>query len=62
MRDIFWIHPDSIKLLNIFSIVLVMDITYNTNKYRQPPFQIAGMTSIELTFGVAFVYMESEQT
>ena len=62
MRDIFWAHPDSIKLLNIFPIVLVMDSTYKTNKYRQPLFEIVGMTSTELTFAVAFAYMESEQT
>ena len=62
MRDIFWAHPDSIKLLNIFPIVLVMDSTYKTNKYRQPLFEIVGMTSTELTFVVAFAYMESEHT
>lgn len=62
VRDIFWAHPDSVKLLNIFPIVLVMDSTYKTNKYRQSLFEIVGMTSTELTFAVAFAYMESEQT
>lgn len=62
VRDIFSAHPDSVKLLNIFPIVLVMDSTYKTNKYRQPLFEIVGMTSTELTFTVAFAYMESEQT
>ncbi|KAI5384532.1 hypothetical protein KIW84_071508 [Lathyrus oleraceus] len=62
VREIFWAHPDSVKLLNIFLIVLVMDSTYKTNKYRQPLFEIVGMTSTELTFVVAFAYMESEQT
>nr|XP_027187322.1 uncharacterized protein LOC113785178 [Cicer arietinum] len=33
MRDIFWAHPDSVKLLNLFPIMLIMDITYKTNKY-----------------------------
>ncbi|KAI5436541.1 hypothetical protein KIW84_022873 [Lathyrus oleraceus] len=62
VRKIFWAHPDSVKLLNIFPIVLVMDSTYKTNKYRQPLFEIVGMKSTELTFAVAFAYMESEQT
>ncbi|KAI5410840.1 hypothetical protein KIW84_056108 [Lathyrus oleraceus] len=62
VREIFWAHPDSVKLLNIFPIVLVMDSTYKTNKYRQPLFEIVGMTSTELTFAVGFAYMESEQT
>ncbi|XP_058760194.1 uncharacterized protein LOC131633498 [Vicia villosa] len=62
VRDIFWAHPDSIKLLNLFPSVLIMDATYKTNKYRQPLFEIVGMTSTELTFAVAFAYMECEQT
>ncbi|KAI5414621.1 hypothetical protein KIW84_040197 [Lathyrus oleraceus] len=62
VKEIFWAHPDSVKLLNIFPIVLVMDSTYKTNKYRQPLFEIVGMTSTELTFAVGFAYMESEQT
>lgn len=53
MRDIFWVHPDLVKLLNIFRIVLAMNITYKTNKSRQPLFEIDGITSIDLTFGVA---------
>lgn len=39
-----------------------MDNTYKPNKYRKPMFEIVGMTSTELTFGVAFSYMEYELT
>lgn len=35
---------------------------YTTNKYRQPMFEIVSVTSTELTFAVAFAYIESEQT
>ncbi|KAK2373976.1 protein FAR1-RELATED SEQUENCE [Trifolium repens] len=62
LSDIFWAHPESIKLLNLFSIVLVMDCTYKTNKYRQPLLQVIGITSTDLTFAVGFSYMESEKT
>ncbi|XP_058762065.1 putative protein FAR1-RELATED SEQUENCE 10 [Vicia villosa] len=62
VRDIFWAHPESVKLLSMFPIVLIMDCTYKTNKYRQPLFEIVGMTSTKLTFAVAFAYMKSEQT
>lgn len=31
-----------------------MGNTYKTNKYKQPMFEIVGMTSTELTFSVAF--------
>ncbi|CAJ2645701.1 protein FAR1-RELATED SEQUENCE 5-like [Trifolium pratense] len=62
LSDIFWAHPDSIKLLNLFPIVLVMDCTYKTNKYRQPLLEITGITSTNMTFAVGFAYMESEKT
>ncbi|KAK2383491.1 protein FAR1-RELATED SEQUENCE [Trifolium repens] len=62
LSDIFWAHPESIKLLNLFPIVFVMDCTYKTNKYRQPLLQIIGITSTDLTFAVGFSYMESEKT
>jgi hypothetical protein len=32
ISDIFWEHPDGIKLFNMFSMVLVLDSTYKTNK------------------------------
>ncbi|XP_073221248.1 uncharacterized protein [Cicer arietinum] len=61
MRDIFWAHPDSVKLLNLFPIVLIMDSTYKTNKYRMPLLEIVGMTSTEKTFVVGFAYLECER-
>lgn len=60
VKDIFCAHPDLVKLLIIFPIVLIMDNTYKTNKYKQPLFEIIGMTSTELIFDVAFSYMESK--
>ena len=38
-----------------------MDSTYKTNKYRLPLLEIVGVTSIGLTFSVAFVLMSSER-
>jgi len=34
IQDLFWCHPDSFKLLNYFNIVLMMDSTNKTNRYR----------------------------
>ena len=62
VKDIFWAHPDAIKLLNLFHIVLVLDSTYKTNKYRLPLLEIVGVTPTDLTFSVAFAYLESERT
>lgn len=61
VRDIFWTHPDAIKLLNAFHIVLLIDSTYKTNRYRLPLLEIVGVASTELTFSVAFAYLEFER-
>jgi len=33
VSDISWAHPYGIKFFNTFSMVLVLDSTYKTNKY-----------------------------
>ena len=38
-----------------------MDSTYKTNRYRLPLLKIVGVTSTQLTFSVAFVYLESDK-
>jgi len=61
VSDVFWTHPDSVKLLNAFSIVLLMDSTYKTKKYRLPLLEIVGVTSTGLTFSAAFVLLSTER-
>ena len=61
VRDLFWAHPGSIDLLRAFPRVLIMDCTYKTNRYRLPLLEIVGVTSTDLTFSIAFVYMDSER-
>ncbi|XP_073225719.1 protein FAR-RED ELONGATED HYPOCOTYL 3-like [Cicer arietinum] len=61
LRDIFWTHPDCIKLLNTFHFVLICDSTYKTNRYRLPLLEIVGVTSTSLTFSVGFAYLEKER-
>ncbi|XP_052172209.1 protein FAR1-RELATED SEQUENCE 5-like [Diospyros lotus] len=60
ITDLFWAHPISIDLLKIFPHVLIIDCTYKTNRYRYPLLEIVGVTSTELTFPVAFVFMNHE--
>jgi len=61
VSDIFWAHPNGIKLFNTFSTVLVLDSTYKTNKYRIPLLEFVGNTSTQLTFSIRFAYMISEK-
>ena len=61
VRDLFFAHPFSIELLHAFPHILIMDCTYKTNKYRMPLLEIVGITSTEMTFSVAFVYLKYER-
>jgi len=61
LQDIFFAHPTSIKLLNTFPTVLVMDSTYKTNTYRMSLFEIVGCTSTKMMYSVGFVFLYREQ-
>ncbi|KAJ8644471.1 hypothetical protein MRB53_006219 [Persea americana] len=61
VRDFFWGHPSFVQLLRAFPKVLIMDSTYKTNRYWLRLLEIFGVTSTQLTFSVAFVYLESEK-
>jgi hypothetical protein len=61
LQDIFWAHPDSVKLFNTFPTVLLMDSTYKTNRYKMPLFEIVGVTSTELSFNVGFAFLKNEK-
>jgi hypothetical protein len=61
VSDIFFSHPESIKLFNLFPTVLVMDSTYKTNKYRLPLLEFVGTTSTEQTFSIGFTLFSAEK-
>jgi len=61
VQDIFWTHPDSVKLVNLFNIVILMDNTYKMNKYRMPLLEVVGITSSGLTFSKAFCLLAAEK-
>lgn len=61
VKDIFMAHPFSLEILRAFPKVLIMDCTYKTNRFRCPLLEIVGVTSTNLTFSVAFVYLEAER-
>ena len=54
-------HPTSTYLLHAFRRVLIMDCTYKNNKYMLPLMGIVGVTSTEMTFSIAFAYLEAER-
>ncbi|XP_057416139.1 uncharacterized protein LOC130710792 [Lotus japonicus] len=62
IRDIFWAHPNAVKLFNTFPYVVIMDCTYKTSKYKLPLLEIVGLTSTDKTYSIAFCYIGSETT
>ena len=61
VSDIFWTHPNAMKLLNAFNIVFLMDTTYQTNKYRLSLLEIVGVTCTRLSFSAGFAFLSSEK-
>ncbi|KAG5567257.1 hypothetical protein RHGRI_002722 [Rhododendron griersonianum] len=61
VTELFWAPPCAGEMLRAFLRVLMMDCTYKTNRYRFPLLQIVGITCTELTFNVAFAFIECEK-
>ncbi|XP_038693801.1 uncharacterized protein LOC119991527 [Tripterygium wilfordii] len=45
LEDLFFAHPGSLDRLRAFQNVLLMDATYQTNRYGLPLVEIVGVTS-----------------
>ncbi|KAH1189339.1 Protein FAR1-RELATED SEQUENCE 5 [Glycine max] len=58
--DLFWCHPDAMKLNNACHLVFFIDSTYKTNRYKLPLLDFVGMTPTGMTFFARFAYMEGE--
>ncbi|KAH1221362.1 Protein FAR1-RELATED SEQUENCE 5 [Glycine max] len=61
VRDIFWCHPDAVKLCNACNLVFLVDSTYKTNRYRLPLLDVVGVTPTGMTFSIGFAYLEGER-
>jgi uncharacterized membrane protein len=61
IQDVFWAHPDSVKMFNTFPTVLMMDSTYKTNRYKMPLFEIVGVTSTNMSYCVGFAFIMNEK-
>lgn len=64
VRNILWLHLDSIKLLNAFLIVLICDSTYKTKKISSSTIGDCCVTSTEMIFFFCiclFTILEDEE-
>ncbi|KAH1222037.1 hypothetical protein GmHk_12G035304 [Glycine max] len=48
--DIFWCHPDAVKLCNVCNLVFLIDSTYKTNRYKLSLLDFVGVTPTGITF------------
>ncbi|XP_006580758.1 uncharacterized protein LOC114411214 [Glycine soja] len=60
VRDLFWRHPDAVKLTNSCNLVFLIDSTYKTNRYKLSLVDIVGVTPTGMTFSATFTYLEEE--
>ncbi|KAH1197209.1 Protein FAR1-RELATED SEQUENCE 5 [Glycine max] len=61
VHDLFWCHPDAVKLCNACHQVFFIDSTYKTNKYRLPLLDFVGVTPTAMTFSAGFAYLKAER-
>nr|XP_043621284.1 PKS-NRPS hybrid synthetase cheA-like [Erigeron canadensis] len=62
LEELFFVHPISLKIWLAFLDVLLIDATYNTNKFDMPLLEIVGVTSTSKTFSIAIVLLDRERT
>ncbi|XP_028201334.1 uncharacterized protein LOC114385424 [Glycine soja] len=60
VRDLFWSHPDAVKLINSCDLVFLIDSTYKTNRYKLSLHDTVGVTPTGMTFSAGFAYLEGE--
>ncbi|KAJ9542899.1 hypothetical protein OSB04_029405, partial [Centaurea solstitialis] len=61
LENLFFAHPKSLEFWHAFPHVVLMDATYQTNRYSLPILEIVGVTPTNKTFCIAFVLMHNEE-
>ncbi|GAA0184813.1 hypothetical protein LIER_32101 [Lithospermum erythrorhizon] len=61
LSDIFFMHPESYKMLNAWPYVITMDCTYKMNRYELPLLEVVGFSPTWLTFIVAYCFLNTEK-
>ena len=61
VTHLFFAFRESLALYRAYPEVLLLDCTYKTNKFKMPLLVIIGLTGLNTSFYVAFVFLRSEQ-
>ena len=62
LEDFFFGHPTSLEIWRVFPNIMLMNATYNTNRYQLPLLEIVGVTPTNMTFCLAFVNMHKKKS
>jgi hypothetical protein len=62
LDKLLWIHRDMLELLKLNSEILIMDITFKTNRFQMKLFNIVGITLLNITFYLAFIFLTHKAT
>jgi hypothetical protein len=57
---VLFAHPDSLKYLQAYPDVLLLDCTYKTNKYGMPLLDMIGVDACQRSFCIAFAFLSGE--
>jgi hypothetical protein len=57
---VFFSNRISVKLIQRYNTVFLMDCTYQTNRYGMPLLNIVGVTCTNTTFNAAFAFISNE--
>jgi hypothetical protein len=61
VTHLFFAHPMSVEMLVQYPEVLLLDCTYQTNRFKMPLLNIIGISSVNLPFFVAFCFLAKEE-
>src|SRR3954454_21153651 len=60
VTHLFFAHPKSIELFKRYPEILLLDCTYNTNRFNMPLLNIMGTTALGTSFFVSFAFLTGE--
>jgi len=61
VKRVFFAYQKSINLFKNFPEVLLMDCTYNTNRFNMPLYTITGITSTSRSFTIGMAFLGGEK-
>ena len=60
VTHISFAYPRSVKMLNQYPEVLLLDCTYKTNHFKMPLLNIVGSTCRHKTYHISFCFLSDE--